>query len=128
MSAMRAIRMTRLFLSIADSRCDILRFTALPASIQRIAPFPPLALQLLNCVPTIVSDEDKLRALLEPEARLIAAVRRVVSGGDDAPSLDASLDTMLEQLGPAKFAEIAFTILVRDYMRGTFELSAGLQY
>jgi HD-like signal output (HDOD) protein len=101
---------------------------ALPASIQRIAPFPQLALQLLNHVPNMVSDQDKLRALLEPETRLIAEVTRVVTGKNAGRAEGVTLDTMLEQLGPAKLAEIAFTILVRDYMRRTFELSEGLQY
>ena len=101
---------------------------ALPASIQRIAPFPQLALEFLNRVPTIVSDEDKLRALLEPETRLVAEVARVASGGAPARTQGFNLDALLEVLGPAKLAEVALTILVRDYMRGTFELSAGLQY
>ena len=85
-------------------------------------------MELLNRVPTIVSDEDKLRALLEPETRLVAEIARVASGGTPARTQGLNLDALLEVLGPAKLAEVALTILVRDYMRGTFELSAALQY
>jgi len=101
---------------------------ALPASIQRIAPFPTLALELLNLVPTITADEGKLRQMLEPQVRLIGEIVRVVTGRDPRGAAGVTLDTMLEELGPAKLAEIAFTILLRDYMRGTFELSEGVRY
>ncbi len=101
---------------------------ALPASIQRIAPFPKLALELLKHVPAITSDEDSLRALLEPETRLITETTRIVTGADAGGAVDLSLDTMLEDLGPAKLAEIVFTILLRDYMRRTFDSNEGLRY
>jgi HD-like signal output (HDOD) protein len=101
---------------------------ALPASIQRIAPFPKLALELLRLVPTISADEPQLRALLEPETNVISEIGRVVSGREGSRASGISLNTMLEELGPAKLAEIAFTILVRDYMRRTFESSEGWQY
>ena len=101
---------------------------ALPASIQRIAPFPKLALELLRIVPTIVSDEANLRALLEPEPKLLAEVVRVVTGGKAGRASGVGLNTMLEKLGPAKLTEIAFTILLRDYMRRTFDVSEGLLY
>ncbi len=35
---------------------------------------------------------------------------------------------MIEELGPATVAELAFTILLRDYMRRTFDLSEGRRY
>lgn len=101
---------------------------ALPASIQRIAPFPKLALELLKHVPAITSDEGSLRALLEPETRLITETTRIVTGADAGGAVDLSLDTMLEDLGPAKLAEIVFTILLRDYMRRTFDSNEGLRY
>jgi HDOD domain len=101
---------------------------ALPASIQRIAPFPKLALELLKCVPAITSDEGNLRALLEPHTRLITETTRIVTGADAGGVADVTLDTMLEDLGPAKLAEIVFTILLRDYMRRTFDSNEGLRY
>jgi hypothetical protein len=131
MSARTAIRMMMVFLRISDSRQFPMRYPkllALPASIQRIAPFPKLALELLNLVPTIIGDEDRLQAMLEPNDKLTAEIKRVVMGRDASRAADLDLHTMLEELGPSKLAEIAFTILLRDYMRGTFELSEGLQY
>jgi hypothetical protein len=101
---------------------------ALPASIQRIAPFPKLGLELLNRVPTVTGEEAALRTLLEPETKLMTEVTRLVTGGKTGEAADINLDTMLEELGPAKLTEIAFTILLRDYMRGTFDLPEGWLY
>jgi HD-like signal output (HDOD) protein len=101
---------------------------ALSASIQRIAPLPKLALELLNRVPTIASEGDNLRVLLGPEARLMAEVTRVVAQADPGKAVGVDLDTALEELGPSKLTEIAFTILLRDYMRRTFDLSEGRRY
>jgi HD-like signal output (HDOD) protein len=101
---------------------------ALPASIQRIAPFPKLASELLNRVPAITDDGVDLRKLLEPDAKLAAEVARVATKADDYKAEDVDLDLVLEKLGPGKVAEIAFTILLRDYMRRTFEVSAGWRY
>lgn len=101
---------------------------ALPVSIQRIAPFPKLASELLNRVPAITDDGSDLRKLLEPDAKLAAEVARVATKADDYKAEDVDLDLVLEKLGPAKVAEIAFTILLRDYMRRTFEVSAGWRY
>jgi hypothetical protein len=99
-----------------------------PASIQRIAPFPKLALDLLSLVPTIASEAENLRALLEPEARLMAEVERVATKADECKADDIELDLILEKLGPSKVAEITFTILLRDYMRRTFDITAGWRY
>jgi HDOD domain len=101
---------------------------ALSASIQRIAPFPKLALDLLNRVPTIMSEGANLRALLEPDARLAAEVTRVATKADAYKADDVNLDLILEKLGPSKLAEITLTILLRDYMRRTFDVSEGWRY
>jgi HDOD domain len=111
-----------------SARCVTLESLALPASIQRIAPFPKLALELLNLVPTITDEADHLRVLLEPDARLAAEVERVATKADDRKADDVNLDLILEKLGPSKVAEITFTILLRDYMRRTFDISAGWLY
>jgi hypothetical protein len=99
-----------------------------PASIQRIAPFPKLALELLNRVPTITSEADNLRVLLEPETGLMAEVARVATKADVCKADDVNLDLILEKLGPSRVAEITLTILLRDYMRRTFDVSAGWRY
>jgi HD-like signal output (HDOD) protein len=101
---------------------------ALSASIERITPLPKLALELLNRVPTITSEGDHLGALLAPEAKLRAEVTRVAMQADAAQAVEVDLETMLEELGPSKLTEIAFTILLRDYMRRTFEVSEGRRY
>jgi HDOD domain len=101
---------------------------ALPASIQRIAPFPKLALEILQRVPAINSEEAGLRGMLEPEPKLIIEVGRIVSGGSNGKVVDVTLDTLLEELGAAKLAEIVFTILLRDYMRRTFDVTEGWSY
>jgi len=101
---------------------------ALPASIQRIAPFPKLATELLNRVLTITTERDSLRVLLEPENRLVTEIARVVAQADDQQAANMDLDTILQELGPPMLAEIAFTILLRDYMRRTFDLTEGRRY
>jgi HD-like signal output (HDOD) protein len=101
---------------------------ALPASIQRIAPFPKLATELLNRVLTITTEGDNLRALLEPEKKLVAEITRVVAQADDHQAANENIDTILQKLGPPLLAEIAFTILLRDYMRRTFDLTEGRRY
>jgi len=111
-----------------NARCVTLGLLALPASIQRIAPFPKLALDLLNRVPTITTEGDNLRALLSPETRLVTEVIRVVGQADGRQRVDLNLDTILAEQGPAPLAEIAFTVFLRDYMRRTFDVSEGRQY
>jgi HD-like signal output (HDOD) protein len=101
---------------------------ALPASIQRIAPFPKLATELLNRVLTITTEGDNLRALLEPEKKLVAEITRVVAQADDHQAANENIDTILQKLAPPLLAEIAFTILLRDYMRRTFDLTEGRRY
>jgi hypothetical protein len=101
---------------------------ALPASIQRIAPFPKLALELLNRVLTITTERDSLRVLLEPEKRLVTEIARVVAQADDQQAANMDLDTILQELGPPMLAQVAFTILLRDYMRRTFDLTEGRRY
>jgi hypothetical protein len=109
-------------------QCDTLGVLALPASIQRIAPFPKLALELLNRVPNIVNEEDALRTMFAAEETLVAEVGRLVTGAKAGDVVDVTLDTLLEELGPAKFTEIAFTVLLRDYMKRTFDLPEGWLY
>lgn len=66
--------------------------------------------------------------LLEPEARLIAELTRVVMQAEACKAVDVNLDTILAELGPAKVAEITFTILLRDYMRRALDVSEGWRY
>jgi hypothetical protein len=85
-------------------------------------------LELLDRVPTITSEGDNLRVLLEPEARLMAEVTRIVMQADGCKAVDVNLDAILEELGPSKLAEITLTVLLRDYMRRTFDVAEGWQY
>jgi hypothetical protein len=91
----------------------------IPSSIQRIQPLPDLAVTLLNRLPLSAADLPGLRDSFPPD--LLEAIRRA--------AVEAQLSgTGLEQLAPPAFAEIAITILIRNYMTQAFTFSGDRRY
>jgi HDOD domain len=84
-----------------------------PSSIQRIEPFPNIEVSLLNRLPLVPTDLEQIRDSLTPG--LLAEINRIALAFD--PSLASEDPGALAQINPARFAEIAITVLTRDYMR-----------
>jgi HD-like signal output (HDOD) protein len=104
-------------------------FVVVPGSIERIAPFPPLAAQLLERIPSVHGEERDWFRLLEPEPELLAAIAGVAirselatAGEDDSP------ETILARVKSADLARIAVTIVVRGYMQSAFKISEDRRY
>ncbi len=93
--------------------------TAIPSSIRRIEPLPDLAVQLLNRLPLNPAGMRELQAALSPE--LVQAIAGVALRED----LESS---GLDPIHPATFAEIAVTILIRDYLSRGFTFSGDRRY
>jgi HD-like signal output (HDOD) protein len=95
---------------------------AIPISIERIAPLPPIAVEILDRVPALDNGLDShLHALLQQETALVAKIvlianrRGLVAGS-------------IEQVPASNLAEIALSILVRQYMQRAFDVMEGRRY
>ena len=110
---------------------DLLRwfFVVVPGSIERIAPFPRIAAEVLERIPSIPAEDPRLYELLEPEQQLLADCAETavlsglaVAGEDDSPK------TILARIKPGDFARIAITFLARGYMERAFNVSEDRRY
>src|SRR5579863_831657 len=98
--------------SIIDRRLLRWDFVVVPGSIERIAPFPPLAAQLLERIPSIQGEERDWFALLEPEPELLADIARVAIRSELATAgEDASPEMILARVKSADLARTAVTIV-----------------
>lgn len=102
---------------------------AVPVSIERIAPFPQIAAQLLERIPSIPVEDPHIYELLESEPQLLADCAQTavlsglaVAGEEDDPR------TILARIKPVDFARIAITFLVRGYMERAFKVSEDRRY
>lgn len=100
-----------------------------PGSIQRIAPFPACALDLLHRIPPRSGELQQLAGLLEQEPLLLNEAARVAvaSGSYDSDNL-RDFAPMLEQIGATELIEIAVTLLVRGYLRRALRVFEDQRY
>jgi hypothetical protein len=90
---------------------------SVPISIERIAPLPPIAIEILNRIPSLPdAPEDSFNQLLQSEAELQDATKQIANkrGLDNPRSTD--------------LAEIALSLLVRRYMQRAFDVTEDLRY
>jgi len=100
-----------------------------PVSIERIAPFPQIAAQLLERIPSIPVEDPHLYELLEPEPQLLAdCAQTAVLSGLAVAAEDDDPRTILARIKPVDFARIAITFLVRGYMERAFTVSEDRRY
>ena len=95
---------------------------AVPISIQRIAPLPPIAAEILNRIPAIEQAVDgQLSALLEPDAGLATKIVSIANRRGFAVQ-------SMEQIPASELAEIALSLVVRQYMQRAFDVSEDRRY
>jgi len=106
-----------------------LRTMAVPSSIERIKPFPPHAVELLNRVPLRPGDEHYVRDLLEQEPALLAEIIQVaIRSGRCSAGEDLNAQSIIARFNPADLAETAITISVHDYLRRAFDVPEDRGY
>jgi HD-like signal output (HDOD) protein len=99
-----------------------------PSSIKRLEPFPDFAIELLNRIGSNAETLD-LAGLLAGKPQLLDDVSRVaaesirVSGGQIA-----DLESLPEPAASRRAAEIAITLLVREYLQSAFLVSEDYRY
>ncbi|MBZ5607105.1 MAG: HDOD domain-containing protein [Acidobacteriia bacterium] len=99
---------------------------AVPSSIERIEPLPAIAVALLNRLPLEPAEVRDLQASLGIE--LLNSASQVVLASGVVAAENADPRSVLEQISPARFAEIATTILIRDYLKRAFTFSGDRRY
>jgi HD-like signal output (HDOD) protein len=95
---------------------------AVPISIERIAPLPPIAVEILNRIPSLENTADNgLHALLQAEPELQAEIVLAANRREFAVE-------NIDQIQPTDLAEIALSLLVRQYMQRAFVVAEDLRY
>jgi HD-like signal output (HDOD) protein len=94
---------------------------SLPISIERIAPFPPIAVEILNRIPTLAVSDNGLHGILEHETQLLTGI--VLTANRCGFTVDAA-----EQIPSTDVAEIALSLLVRQYMQRAFDVAEDRRY
>ena len=95
---------------------------AIPISIQRIAPLPPIAVEVLNRIPSLGNAADSdLPALLQHDTGLLAEILSI------ADRRGLVVDS-IEQIPATDLAEIALSLFVRQYMQRAFDVSEDRRY
>ena len=95
---------------------------AIPISIERIAPLPPIAVEILSRIPSLESSPDShLQNLLEHQAALSADIVSIANRSGLAAE-------STEQIPPSNLAEIALSVLVRQYMQRAFDVAEDRRY
>lgn len=90
---------------------------SVPISIERIAPLPPIAVEILNRIPSLPdAADDILNQLLQSEAQL------------QEETIQMAHQRGLENPRATDLAEIALSLLVRRYMQRAFDVTEDLRY
>lgn len=98
-----------------------------PTSIERIAPFPPIVLDLLNAIP--LREDSNLVELIRNQPGLSKEIARVAQEAEKCtPEEAADEESVIARLNPADLAKIAITIAIHDYLRVTFSLPEDRRY
>jgi len=99
-----------------------------PSSIEQIAPFPSIALELLRTIPVKQNCNPGDLARREPGLR--NDIIRVAIAADRCTVEEAAADeeSVFDRVGVVELGEIAITIPIHDYMRRAFNLSEGRRY
>lgn len=94
----------------------------IPISIERITPLPPIAIEILNRIPELENAQDTgLHALLEHEAWLLTAILSIANQrGNQVQTI--------EQIPTSDLAEMALSLVVRQYMQNAFDVSEDRRY
>jgi hypothetical protein len=93
-----------------------------PASIQRIEPFPPGALALLHQIPPTPGSIPQLCAFFDQHPVLLNAVAKI------APAEGLDFSGLIERIGSVELIEIGITLLVKEYMQRAFSVSEDMRY
>ena len=102
---------------------------AAPSSIQRLEPFPSIAVELLNRIPLQIADLPVLHDLLISQRTLLEEVTKVaVQSGRCGTGQTADVQSLFEQVGSTELTEIAITVLVRGYMHRALSVSEDQRY
>jgi len=98
-----------------------------PTSIERLEPFPEIAIALLHRIPIQFPVMPDFRDLIEKRPHLLGGIHRVAmqSGRVAAETEPASL---FDQVEATALAEIAVTLLLRDYMEHAFAIADDRRY
>jgi HD-like signal output (HDOD) protein len=99
---------------------------AVPISIERLAPLPHTAVEILNRIPALENAQENaqsghLHALLEPDAALLGEIVSIANRSGLAAD-------SVEQIPAADLAQIALSVLVRHYMQRAFDVGEGRRY
>ncbi|HTB18344.1 MAG TPA: HDOD domain-containing protein [Bryobacteraceae bacterium] len=95
---------------------------AIPISIERIAPLSPIAVEILNRVPALSNSADSdLHALFQDHEKLLAEI--VVTANRRGLAVDS-----IEPIPATDLAEMALSLLVRQYMQRAFDVSEDRRY
>lgn len=95
---------------------------AVPISIQRIAPFPVIVGEILNRIPSLETAPDtRLSTLLEHEPGLLAEILPIAERRGFAAE-------SIQQIPAPDLAEIALSLVIRQYMQRAFDVSEDRRY
>jgi hypothetical protein len=102
---------------------------AVPSSLERIEPLPPIALDLLNRIPLGPGDNPWSEDGVQCEPALFKEIIQVVikSGRSALPGASPD-ESIMGRVSPADLTEIAITISVHDYLRRAFNVPEDRGY
>ena len=102
---------------------------AIPTSIQRLEPLPPIAVELLNRIASRTVENASLLPLLQPQPQLLEEISQIAQQVHPGPSgEEPDPKSFLRQLNSVRLAEIAITVLVGNYLRRAIRNADDYRY
>ena len=98
-----------------------------PTSIERLDPFPAVAVNLLRRMPQPADLITELHRILESQPSLFRETVRVLVASGRHPD-EGDPELVISQVGHGALLEIILTLLVREYMRNAFHASEDRRY
>ena len=99
----------------------------MPTSIEQIAPFPPIVLELLKAIP--LQPDRTLNALIGEEPGLSKEIVRVAIGAGRCTVEEAAdEESVIARMQAADLVEMAITVAIGVYLRRTFSLQEDRRY
>ncbi len=102
---------------------------ATPRSIERLEPFPDIAVALLHRIPSPIALVSDFCDLLAQQPQMLPEMSQVAIQSGRSPE-DQTLDaqSLFAIFTPDEITDIAITLLVRGYMRRAFSVSEDRRY
>jgi HD-like signal output (HDOD) protein len=102
---------------------------ATPRSIERLEPFPDIAVTILHRIPSPIAQMSDFSDLLAQQPQMLEEISQVaMQSGRAADGQPLDAQSVFATFAPEEITDVAITLLVRGYMRRAFSVSEDRRY